>query len=109
MFTPLHSSINQELFEKYICNHMKRKKYDGAACPSDYLKLKYPLPFSVSYMYSMFNLLHSSANQELFEKHLCDQGSHYEKHSMPKGTSWAEATSNSEIFKPVALAVIELR
>ena len=30
--------------------------------------------------------------------------------SMPKGTSWAEATSNSEKIKPVAvaLAVIEL-
>ena len=28
---------------------------------------------------------------------------------MPKGTSWAEATSNSEKIKPVALAIIELR
>ena len=28
--------------------------------------------------------------------------------SMPKGTSRAEATSNSEKIKPVALAVIEL-
>jgi len=28
---------------------------------------------------------------------------------MPKGTSWAEATSNSEKIKPVALAVGELR
>ena len=27
---------------------------------------------------------------------------------MPKGTSWAEATSNSEKIKPVALAIIEL-
>ena len=27
---------------------------------------------------------------------------------VPKGTSWAEATSNSEKIKPVALAVIEL-
>ena len=27
---------------------------------------------------------------------------------MPKGTSWAEATSNSEKIKPVALAVIKL-
>ena len=26
-----------------------------------------------------------------------------------KGTSWAEATSNSEKIKPVALAIIELR
>ena len=28
---------------------------------------------------------------------------------MPKGTSWVEATSNSEKTKPIALAVIELR
>ena len=28
---------------------------------------------------------------------------------MPKGTSRAEATSNSEKIKPIALAVIELR
>ena len=28
---------------------------------------------------------------------------------MPKGTSQAESTSNSEKIKPVALAVIELR
>ena len=28
---------------------------------------------------------------------------------MPKGTSWAEAMSNSEKIRPVALAVIELR
>jgi len=27
---------------------------------------------------------------------------------MPKGTSWAEATPNSEKIKPVALAIIEL-
>jgi len=27
---------------------------------------------------------------------------------MPKGTSWAEATLNSEKIKPVALAIIDL-
>jgi len=29
---------------------------------------------------AIFNLLHYSTNQELFEKHLCNQGSHYEKY-----------------------------
>jgi len=29
--------------------------------------------------------------------------------SMAKGTSWAEATSNSEKIKPVAIAIVELR
>ena len=28
----------------------------------------------------MFTLLHSSMNQELFEKHLCNKSSHYEKY-----------------------------
>ena len=28
----------------------------------------------------MFNLVHSIADQELFEKHLCNQSSHCEKH-----------------------------
>ena len=29
---------------------------------------------------AMFNLFHSSMNQELFEKHLCYQNSHYDKY-----------------------------
>jgi len=32
MFTPLHSSTDQELFEKHVCNHSSHyEKYDGAA------------------------------------------------------------------------------
>jgi len=102
---------------------------------------------------AMFDSLHSSTNQELFGKHLCNQGSHYGKcgqflvmqrkpsHTttkltlftvskdewntkedtgkslkkmhctycdMSKGTSQAETMLNSEKIKPVALAVIEL-
>ena len=46
----LHSSTNQELFEKHVCNQSKHyEKYNGAVCPSYWMKLKYPLPFSVSY------------------------------------------------------------
>jgi len=33
---------------------------------------------------------------------------HWMYWGMPKGTSWAEATLNSEKIKPVALAIIEL-
>ena len=29
---------------------------------------------------AMFNLLHSSTNQEMLEKYLCSQNSHYEKY-----------------------------
>ena len=28
----------------------------------------------------MFNPLHSKTNQELYEKHLCNQSNHYEKY-----------------------------
>ena len=74
MFTLLNSSMNQELFEKYVCNQSScYEKYNGAMHPYYHLKLKYPLPFSV-------DSLHSSTNQELFEKHLCNKSSHYEKY-----------------------------
>ena len=33
---------------------------------------------------------------------------HYVYCGIPQGTSWAEATSNSEKIKPVALAIIKL-
>ena len=68
------------------------KYTDGAMHPSYRLKQSIHCP-SLS---AMFNLLHSSMNQELFEKHLCNQGSYYKYCSMPKGTSHAESTSNSE-------------
>ena len=98
----------------------------------------------------MFDLLRSSTNQEVFEKHLCNKSNHYEKDGqffvtqrkpscattklmlftvskdewrtlvspcrmhytycgMPKGTSRAEAMSNSEKNQAHALAIIELR
>jgi len=48
MFTPLHSSMNQELFEKYVCNQSSHyEKYDGATCPSYRLKLKYPFLYQL--------------------------------------------------------------
>jgi len=51
MFTPLHSSTNQELFKKYVCNLSSYyEKHDGAARPSYHLKPKYPFPFSISYV-----------------------------------------------------------
>jgi len=66
---------------------------------------------------AMFNLLHSSTNQELLEKHLCNQGSHHEKYgqfSLCKRKP-SRATIKSTLFtvnkdkvKPIALAVIEL-
>ena len=34
MFNPLHSILNQELFEKHLCNPRILKEINGAACPS---------------------------------------------------------------------------
>ena len=53
MFTPLHSSTNQKLFEKYSTSVIKvvtMQKYNVATYPSNRLRLKYPFPFSVSYV-----------------------------------------------------------
>jgi len=75
MFNLLHSSMNQELFEKYVCNQSSHyKKYNGAAYPSYRLKLNYPLILSVCYVQLV------TQQYELFGKHLYNQGSHYEKY-----------------------------
>ena len=38
MFTPLHSSMNQKLFEKYVCNHSSQyEKYDVDTHPMQLL------------------------------------------------------------------------
>jgi len=70
---PLHSSTNQELFKKYLCN--QRSHYEKYGCPSYHLKLKYPLLFSVSFV----QLVTQQHKSRTVEKHLCNQGSHYEK------------------------------
>jgi len=91
MFTPLHSSTNQELLEKYTCNQGNHyEKYDGAVHPNYRLKLKYHSP-SLS---AIFDSLHSNTNQELFEKHLCNQGSLYEKYGrfpLRKGSHYMQS------------------
>ena len=79
MFTLLHSSMNQEPLEKYVCIEVvtvTMKSADSAMHPSYRLQLKYPFA-SLS---AMFNSMHNSLNQELFENHLCNRGSHYEKY-----------------------------
>ena len=53
IFTQFHSSINQELFKKYVCNQCSHHENIMMLCaPSHRMKLKYPwLPFSVSYVW----------------------------------------------------------
>ena len=74
-------------------------------------------------MSSVLNLLHSSTNQELLEKYLRNQGSHYSiknmdnfcyamhcMHcSMPKSNSQAKAMSISQKIESVPSAIVELR
>ena len=45
-------------------------------------RLNYIWEWSIHYrsLFAMFTQLHSSTNQELFEKHVRDQSSHYEKY-----------------------------
>jgi len=53
--------------------------------------------WSINYpsLSAVFNSLHSSMNQELFEKHLCNKSSHYEKYGrflvMQRKPSWINA------------------
>ena len=54
------------------------KNMDGATCPS-YVYQKWSIHYAI--LSAAFKPpLHNSINQELFEKHLCSQSSHYEKH-----------------------------
>ena len=85
VFTPLHSSTNQELFEKYVCNqnsyYEKYDTVDGAACPMHLLS-EAEISIQCPSLSAMFDSLHSSTNQELPEKHLCNKSSHDEKYGL---------------------------
>ena len=73
-----HTSIsNQELFKKHLCNPCIPKKEMVPRAPS-YYQLSEKWSIHYASLSAMFNPLHSSTNQELFEKHLCYQNSHYE-------------------------------
>ena len=85
MFNPLLSNTNQELFKKHLCNqssHCKNAK--GVMHPSWWchaLQISSE-KWSIHYasLSAIFNLSHSSMNQQLFEKHLCNQSIHNEKY-----------------------------
>ena len=76
IFNPLHSISNQELFEKHLCNLRIPKERDDIACPS---YIKYHLKSEVSITLRC-QLCSTSYTAELFEKHLYNQSSHYEKY-----------------------------
>ena len=123
MFTSLNSSVNQELFEKHLCDqssHYEKNKW----CCAPQLSSESEVSITLLCQLHMFNSSQSSTNQELFEMHLCNQGIHYEKYGrfslhkvsmhcmycgMPKGTSQAKATSSTAKIEPVYLAFISLK
>jgi len=100
MFNLLHSSTNQELFEKHFCNQVSPYEKYG----------RFPLRKGSHHMQPPNQCFSLSARMNGTQRRTLVNPSriHCTSSSMPKGTSWAEATSNSEKIKPVALAVIEL-
>jgi len=80
MFTLLHSNTNQKLFKKYLCNQSSHyENIDSVVHPSYRPKLKYPFPYSVSYV----QLVHYTAvwiKNCLKSTSICNRGSHYEKY-----------------------------
>ena len=82
MFTLLHSSTNQKLFEKYLCNQnlatkSHYKNTNGALHHSYFLKLKYPLILLCQVCSTCYTAVQI---KNCFEKNLCYQGSHKEKY-----------------------------
>ena len=73
---------------------------ESAAYPS-YINnhLKSEVSIMLHCQLCMFNPLHSSTNQQLFEKHLCNQSSHYEKYRrFPYEGKPSCATAKSTLF-----------
>ena len=94
-----NSSTNQKLFKKHLCNQNSNyEKYGRFSLQRE--------PSRTTAKLTLF-----AANKDEWDTKE-DTGKSMKNAlccDMPKGTSRAEATSNSEKIKPIALAVIELR
>ena len=101
MFNPLHSISNQELFKKYLW--YQNSHYDKYG--------QFPLWRGSHHMLSPNRHFSLSAKMNGTQRRtlVSPWRMHRTYCGMPKGTCRAEATSNSEKIKPVALAIIELR
>ena len=91
MFNPLHSSMNQE---NHLCNQCSHYGKYGR-----FLLQKKPSRATAKLLSAKMNgtqrrILGKSMKNALY---------------MPKGTSLADVTSNSEKIKPPALAIVEIR
>ena len=115
MFTPLHSSTNQKLFEKHLCNTMI---YDGTACPQLLSETKVSIMLHCqlcSNHYTAVQIKNCSKSTSVIKVATMkyDSTMHPSYHlklsirrtlaypwriycGMPKGTSQTEATLNGE-------------
>ena len=73
---PVTQQYDQELFEKYVCNHSSHyEKYDDDACPS------YRLKVSIALLCQLCSTHYTAVQiNNCLKKYLCNQGSHYEKY-----------------------------
>ena len=101
MFYLLHSSTNQEVFEKHFCIESSHYEIYG-----QFLVYTQRKPSRAT---TKLTLLSAKMNGTQRRTLVSPCRMHCMYSGMPKGTSRAEATSNSEKIKPVALAIIELR
>jgi len=97
VFDSLHSSTNQELFEKHLCNK--------SSCYEKYGRflVMQRKPSRATTKLTLFTVSKAQRRTLVIPWRI-----HCTYSNMPKGTSRAEATSNREKIKLVALAIIKL-
>jgi len=101
MFDSLYSSKNQELFEKHLCNKSNHyEKYRR-------FLVTQRKPSCANTKLTSFTISNDEWNAKEDTGKSLKNALHILRYA--KSTSQAEATSNSEKIKPVALAVIKLR
>jgi len=98
MFNPLCSSTNQHLLKKNLCNQSSHYENYGQFNGSHHV----PTTKLTLSWWTKMNGIQRRVMVSPWRMHCMYSG-------MEKGISQAEATSNSEIIKLIALAIVELR
>ena len=79
-FQPVNQQFGSRSVRKAPLQSMHTKRKKRCRVPQLYQLSSEKCSIHYTSLSAMFNPLHSSTNQELFEKHLCNQSSHYEKY-----------------------------
>ena len=98
MLNLLHSSTNQELFEKYLCNHYEKYRRFPLHKGSHHVQLP-----------NQHFLLSAKMNGTQVKQWLVPKECIGHTAVRQKALLWLKRYQTVEKFKPVALAVIELR